>query len=469
MDEKLEILQCLIRNRAFAPSHSALAKELGYKGKMGIYRLMEGKVRQDTVDRIWDLILEHYHLTDDLLYNLARSFAGVSHFYDTLVGQMNRKHPEWVEHLVLSLTADFYDYFSDRFKAETLPILKDLKTDEPEVYWGMVTLVYIRGKGIDIYKHQEDARSAAAQVLDALDNLLFEIYPEKIDAHEAAGNLKSLNRSSCLWNIVWNGITMFRHYAESEFKNEATKALRLFDLGKRSYWRLPGSSYGRLAEVWLLIEQSYGRQTNGFYLAMRLRAGNDVCSFDLADTSVLQFWSTDDGDEPILQASRGYGPERQWSFYYYGYDGEKQELHFKPHPDSGILPDLPETLQRIHLESPAGKDEKVWARILRNWDERQGETMFKQAKEMISGMIDMSDSFRIVNITMDKTTLSLFIERKGEDGAHEYRLPIEEYGFLSEINPSQHVTIVRRRQDGELYAAWTGLGYGIKLSEFSVD
>ena len=80
MDEKLEILQCLIRNRAFAPSHSALAKELGYKGKMGIYRLMEGKVRQDTVDRIWDLILEHYHLTDELLYNLARSFAGVSHF-----------------------------------------------------------------------------------------------------------------------------------------------------------------------------------------------------------------------------------------------------------------------------------------------------------------------------------------------------------------------------------------------------
>ena len=37
MNEKLDILQCLIENRAFAPSHSALAKELGYKGKMVIY------------------------------------------------------------------------------------------------------------------------------------------------------------------------------------------------------------------------------------------------------------------------------------------------------------------------------------------------------------------------------------------------------------------------------------------------
>ena len=31
MNEKLDILQCLIENRVFAPSHSALAKELGYK------------------------------------------------------------------------------------------------------------------------------------------------------------------------------------------------------------------------------------------------------------------------------------------------------------------------------------------------------------------------------------------------------------------------------------------------------
>ena len=116
------------------PSHSALAKELGYKGKMGIYRLMEGKVRQDTVDRIWDLILEHYHLTDDLLYNLARSFAGVSYFYNTLVGQMNRKHPEWVEKCkALGLTTNVWTVNEPELIQEMADMGIDfITTDIPE-------------------------------------------------------------------------------------------------------------------------------------------------------------------------------------------------------------------------------------------------------------------------------------------------------------------------------------------------
>ena len=50
MNEKLEILQCLVENRAFARSASAFAKALGGKGKMVIYRLMEGKTKDSTVD-----------------------------------------------------------------------------------------------------------------------------------------------------------------------------------------------------------------------------------------------------------------------------------------------------------------------------------------------------------------------------------------------------------------------------------
>lgn len=45
MDDKLEILKCLIENRALAPSHAALAKELGYRGRMTVYRLMDGQVK----------------------------------------------------------------------------------------------------------------------------------------------------------------------------------------------------------------------------------------------------------------------------------------------------------------------------------------------------------------------------------------------------------------------------------------
>ena len=56
MNDELEILQCLIENRIFAPSPSALAKRLAYKGKMTIYRVMEGKVSFRVVHDVLSLI-----------------------------------------------------------------------------------------------------------------------------------------------------------------------------------------------------------------------------------------------------------------------------------------------------------------------------------------------------------------------------------------------------------------------------
>lgn len=56
---------------------------------------------------------------------------------------MNTSHNDWVKNLITSLVADAYEYCSPGFKAETAPVLIDLKADEPDVYWGMVALVYL--------------------------------------------------------------------------------------------------------------------------------------------------------------------------------------------------------------------------------------------------------------------------------------------------------------------------------------
>ena len=82
MNDRLKILQCIIENRGFAPSHSAFAKSLGYKGKMGIYRLMEGTVKEKTVDEIWDKVIDVYCMSDSMLYDLARIFEGAKYYFD---------------------------------------------------------------------------------------------------------------------------------------------------------------------------------------------------------------------------------------------------------------------------------------------------------------------------------------------------------------------------------------------------
>lgn len=466
MDEKLEILQCLVAGRAFAPSPSALAKELGYRGKMAVYRLMNGGVKADTVDKIWTLVRTRFGLKDEGMYILARTFYGLDYFYDKLVGEMNRKHPEWVENLVMSLTADDYEWFSPKFKAETMPVLIDLKTDEPDVYWGIVALTYLRAKRTDVYA--EGPAHALRRVLKELDGLLLSMYPEKRDAHDAACSLMSLAAAENLFGVVNCCAVLFRNYAESGFKNEAMKALQVFGFGKRSYWLKPGESYGDGREVWLLVEQSYGRMTGGYYLALRLLSGRDTLTFMLEDVFCMNFWAVDDDtDQPVLQVCRGTGDRCNWGFYLYEYNEERHEFRFEANPDTGDVFNLPETLCMVNFEAPEGKDAKVWARVLKNWDESQGADVFNQAKEMFSGISDMTSSYLVTDVSVSKTMLTLSIEHGGRTSV--YRLPVDRYGFIAEISPAQRLMIVKYAHSDGLHVAWPELGYSIPLAEFTVE
>lgn len=146
MDEKIEILQCLIDNHIFAPSTSALAKILGYKGKMTLYRLMQGTVSEKLVNGIWNKLLSVYSLEDTTLYALARICYMTKVFNDHIQTEMNTKHPEWVENVIRSLVEDFYDYYSDTFRKNIMPVLKEMKKEEPNILWGMVMLFYLRAK-----------------------------------------------------------------------------------------------------------------------------------------------------------------------------------------------------------------------------------------------------------------------------------------------------------------------------------
>ena len=465
MDEKINILQCLIANRVFASSHSALAKELGYKGKMAIYRLMEGKAAERTVDEIWKRIQDCYLVSDNTLYHLARIFEEAKYGGNLLLSEMNREHPQWVENFVTAFVTECYDYFSPKFQQEEVPFLKDLRKDEPEVFWGLVTMMYIRCKKIDFY--QGDTKQNFCRLINALDGLLFTLYPEKVDAHEVSFSMKDLETTPNLWKVIVNCIILFRRYTEADFTQNASRSMMLFNWGKRSFWCRPGCCYERESEVWLFVEQDFGRATNGFYMVLRLEAGKDIQTFELRDSHVFFFWTIDEEDDPaILQASRGSGTKREWCFYVYGYDKEKKRISFDANPETGNLFGLPDELQMINLEHPDGKDEKVWARILKMWDERQGNTVFQKAKEMLSERIELKDEYKLEDVQISRNKFTLVVDRQGE--LVRYELPIEAYDFLSEINPAKKILIVSHTDDNQIYVEWPDLGYSIRLSEFDI-
>lgn len=465
MNDKVEVLQCLIANRVFASSHSALAKELGYKGKMAIYRLMEGKAAERTVDEVWKRIQDCYLVSDITLYNLARIFEGAKYGIDRLLPEMNQEHPQWVENLILAFVNDYYDYFSPVFQREEVPFLKDLRKDEPEVFWGIVTMIYIRCKKIDFYRG--NTKLNFCQLVEALDHLLSTLYPEKVDAHEISFNLKELEAAPNLYKAIVDCIILFRRYTEADFTENASRSMMLFNWGKRSFWRKSDSCYEQCSEIWLLVEQDFGRATNGYYMVLRLKAGKDIQTFELKDSLAFCFWSIDDEDDPpILQASRGSGAKREWCFYVYEYDEERNQLRLEANPETGNLFGLPDELQMIDLEHPQSKDEKVWTRILKLWDERQGSTVFQKAKEMLSERIELKDEYELTDVQISRNKFTLVIDHQGK--IIKYELPTKAYDFLSKINPAQKILIVRHTNDNEIYVEWPDLGYGIRLAEFTI-
>lgn len=465
MNDKLNILQCLIENRAFASSHSALAKELGYKGKMVIYRLMNGQTKESTVDEIWHRIMERFYLSETGLHNLAAIFAGAKELADLTFPNMNRNHPEWVKQLILALVHDSYDYFPAEFQCEVVPELKDLKVDSPDIFWGIVTLLYIRGNAIDVY--QGNVLKQACRIVRDLTDWLHDWFPENASARMASMYLLHLPNANNLWSVLFKCILVFRYYTEPDFKTQAIQCAQLLLKEKRSYWYTPGSPYASDSEVWLLIKQNYERGTNGFYIVLRLKAGKDIQTFTLQDVLSFVFWTIDtEEDPPILQVIRHRRMEYEQCFYTYSYDEEFRVLHLEANPDTGNLFDIPETLQMISIEHPSGKNEKVWARILKRWDESQGSTVFQKAKEMLSERIDLKDEYVLEDVQINKNKFTLVIDHKGE--IIKYELPITAYDFLSEINPSQRILIVRHVYDNEIYVEWSDLGYSIRLAEFAI-
>jgi len=70
--DKQDALQLLINGCIFAPSASALAKRLGYKGKTSIYRIQQGEASAGAIEEAWDKLFD---LRDDVMKALELARA----------------------------------------------------------------------------------------------------------------------------------------------------------------------------------------------------------------------------------------------------------------------------------------------------------------------------------------------------------------------------------------------------------
>lgn len=468
MDEKLRILQSLIESEMFASSPAAFAKVLGYKGKMTIYRIIKGTITEKTVNEVWDRLLTRFFLEEDMLYCLYHILQANRFFSELIKTEMNMLHPRWMENLFISLFEGDYIYYSPDFKEKVVPMLKDLKKDTPDVFWGMVALFYIRQK--DITPYSGIFKQTECGFLNDLNKLLSSLYPENSNAYQAGIHLKSVaersEHTNSFWWLLYNGLLLLRYYAEPDFIRSALTVLQTFDWAHRSYWVIPGTAYHPKARVWALIENKMDTATYGFYIVLCLEMGKNTETFHLKETFALQFLSvTSEEDCPIAQVYKLVNQKKEICHYLYDYDSDAQTLHFSYNPEVGNLYNLPEAIHLINLSSPIGKDEKVWSKVLNKFEQDAGKKLYLESIGQITGIINLSDVYIIQDVIISRTHLSLILlEDKIEK---EYKISTATYSFLTSINPSHSIIITKHINDACIYVEWPDLGYTIKLSEFN--
>ena len=129
--DKQDALQLLINGCVFAPSASALAKRLGYKGKTSIYRIQQGEASAGAIEEAWDKLVNHIGVNESILFAAARAVAYAKSFKQLIqsegqeVEKVNRH--KWV---LLNVMKKNEFCFSKNFRQDMWPDLMDLLYDD---------------------------------------------------------------------------------------------------------------------------------------------------------------------------------------------------------------------------------------------------------------------------------------------------------------------------------------------------
>lgn len=468
MNETQKALQLLLENDLFASSPSALAQALEYGSKNTYYALRSGESSPATAAQIWQLLQSRFGYSESELYASAQIVYQARELKKRLAQELEETAPATPEEVLQRLTDEAYDCFSPRFNKDTIPVLKDLRREAPGIFWGTLALCYLWAKGINPYR--KNFPQTFHRYLTNLDDLLAGMYPENDKARRAANNLKALALqgfgSPNYQTLIYHSVLMFRYYTEPNFDQTAVQGMLLFDWPPQSYWIAPGTPYGPGTEVWLLVEHNFDTADNGLYIALQLMTDRDTETFTAQGVTLLSFWTQDQEDDPpVLQAMRQQGTGRTCCFYLCEYDPSRRMLTLDPNPETDNLFGLPEQLYQLNLEQPQGKDEKVWARILRKFNEQQAEALFRQTTAQYLDIKQPDKDYMVEDVIVSRHNLTLLVNRAGTHLT--YTLPADAYAFIEKITPAREVVITRHEATGTRWVEWPEPGYSIPLNDFS--
>lgn len=470
MNPKQEILQVLFDACVFTGNFSELGRRLGYlkNGRSTIGRVRSGyrNLKEKTLDELFEKLHEEYLISPDDMATLAKSIAYGKDLYRQL-REVYGTGGDWHDTAFSAIVTKNYQTLPG-MDEELVIGLKELKLQEPEVYYGMLSFFYILCKDISPYTGK--GKKALCRQLPALNSLLAESFPGSTRAYESAKksiDIALADERLTILKLIYNLRVIIRWYADDTyFENFLREIGHLLDVGDDSFWIVPGETFHAGCEMWYFSVIPTKSSKKGAYIAMKIRAksaGTD--SFELTQAYNFMFLIDEDYDNiHILQACDLPSGKTEYAQYHYNGDSRLLELNFDDVPEKTF--NLPQKLECINHTAPKTKDEKVWARIIEKFlDDRSGKILLQAINSSADSDIEYLTDYEVTNVCIDRQEIIISFESK-INGREQYCIDINAHPFFKSLTPFETASIVRYKETKELIVCWNNLGQYIPLKEF---
>lgn len=470
MDERQEILQILFENYVLIGSDCELATLLGYgkNSRSTIMRIKRGEsVSADKIAAIWARLRQELGLSDG---NIA-AVAEYVHFGKNVYSVLRDAYgsgDEWHDETCAILLTEQYSLLPESIEEDFITGLKEIKLQRPELYFGMIAYHYMLCKNISPYTKK--GKKALAWQLHAMNEQLRELFPANSRAYEAAKKANSINIADehlTVLKLIENLKVIIRNYVDEHyFENFLREMGHLLDVGDDSFWVVPGTTFSEGCELWYFSVIETKSEQRGAYIAMRLRAAsNAIDSFKLAEGYNFMFLRDEENDNlQLMQACNLATGKIEFAGYGYDYDKRELELLFDDSLEQTFC--LPQLLHCIDYQKPEGKDEKVWANIVKRLLDNKCAHFLLSAVNSSSGSdIEYLADYEVTNVCIDRKQLTVtFVD--DEDATHSYSIAVDTYPFFLQLTPHEFASVVRIKSSGEYGICWNHIGQHVLLKEF---
>lgn len=414
----------------FASNHSRLASLLGHNGRMNIVRLMSNNIGERAVENLRSELCERLHIPEAWMPHLPE----VWRLYDLLKGTKE----------ALPIEAAPEEYVQPReIEDEVWQRLIALYRQDAMLYYILVAITFAKRHDINPYRNK--FMKGSEQTVRTIDERLHALFPQQVNAHDAAEELirtmEGIDADSWWWIGLFGGYIL-RLYHDPAYIDTLFEKLSFSMPFMGWQWWRDAASNQPTGTLW------YWQKNGGLdsvYDVMRV--GEEQTTAQAAHFQLV-FVSKD-----MLRLIQ-YEGENTRSMYVKWQMEQKDDIYslrFNASADNELSRLLP--LELVMLTTT---DDPILVRRAQDMAETMQQEVFLRVYREMG--LEPTDEYVIEDVECSRRTVKILYRQSDTGEIQVAKFALSEYPALRAVTVHSEVKLFKGTDDDRLYALWNGIG-----------